>query len=196
MSYYQSPYPQQGQAPQYYYPSQQTAYPSPQPVYYTTSDSGHHHRRYNSVGAGAQYTPQSPYQRGRTYSTSYQGQASPAQYATIQGSHRRNQSTSAPTVIDLRRHRHGNQPSRSASRHHATSHSRHRATSHSRQYSDRQRRYSDGNLSFTDRLRRMFGIGPWAQHDNRSHHHRGHERYMDARTGREVDRRGRPIYRV
>ncbi|TFK55749.1 hypothetical protein OE88DRAFT_1641569 [Heliocybe sulcata] len=197
MSYYRSPshhrsQSQQAHAPSYYYPSQQSAYHSPQPVVYTTSDSGHRHRQYSSAGAGGQYyAPQSPHQRGRTYSTSYQGQASPAQYATVHGSHRRHHSTSSPVVVDLRKHhRHSNahaQPARSASRP--------RASSHARQYSDRQRRYSEGHLSFADRLRRMLGVGPWAHHDARSHHH-SRERFIDAKSGREVDRSGRPIYRV
>ncbi|KAJ3987220.1 hypothetical protein F5890DRAFT_843658 [Lentinula detonsa] len=60
------------------------------------------------------------------------------------------------------------------------------------------------HLTFGERIRRFFGFGP-------KHHHYKHKsrssswgflgrsrrrRYMDARTGAEVDRHGRPVYRV
>ena len=46
--------------------------------------------------------------------------------------------------------------------------------------------YLHRRLGFFDRLRRLFGF-------DRRHHHRSH--YIDARTGAEVDRHGRPMYK-
>ncbi|KAL4268859.1 hypothetical protein AB1N83_002028 [Pleurotus pulmonarius] len=62
-------------------------------------------------------------------------------------------------------------------------------------------------LSFTDRLRRFFGFAPRSV-DGVKYKHQGkysswgflgrskRRRYVDARTGAEVDKRGRPVYRV
>jgi len=75
-------------------------------------------------------------------------------------------------------------------------------------------RHGHEHVSFADRVRRLFGLGPAEEHANRRNvyyadPHSGREasssgkafrsrkmEFMDARTGREVDRHGRPIYTV
>jgi hypothetical protein len=75
-------------------------------------------------------------------------------------------------------------------------------------------RHGHEHISFADRVRRLFGLGPAEEHANRRNvyyadPHSGREatssgkafrsrrmEYMDSRTGREVDSRGRPIYTV
>ncbi|KAH0587499.1 hypothetical protein J132_08518 [Termitomyces sp. J132] len=58
-------------------------------------------------------------------------------------------------------------------------------------------------LSFVERLRRFFGLaprGPFKYRNNKGTWgfmgYSRRQRYSDARTGAEVDRKGRPIYRV
>ncbi|TFK43604.1 hypothetical protein BDQ12DRAFT_675256 [Crucibulum laeve] len=69
------------------------------------------------------------------------------------------------------------------------------------------RHYSDGghrhHLSFGERLRRFFGLAPRSGYRYKSNRgtwgflgYSKKPRYVDATTGGEVDRRGRPIYRV
>jgi len=63
--------------------------------------------------------------------------------------------------------------------------------------------YGYNQYSFGNRLRRFFGMAPNAnvryKHDRSTWGFMGYsrrQRYIDARTGGEVDRQGRPVYRI
>jgi len=63
--------------------------------------------------------------------------------------------------------------------------------------------YGYNTYSFGNRLRRFFGLAPNAnvryKHDRSTWGFMGYsrrQRYVDARTGGEVDRQGRPVYRI
>ncbi|KDQ64842.1 hypothetical protein JAAARDRAFT_202112 [Jaapia argillacea MUCL 33604] len=141
------------------------------PVYYTQSDSGHRRGRSASI----HYIPsQSSHHHG-----------TPVHYVTTSRSSR---STSRPAYVDASRHGYPNVTVIPARRSRSQSRSRHSTLHRSRQYSA-----YDNHLTLGDRIRRLFGLGPSSHHSNRDWHHR--VRYTDARTGREVDSNGRPMYR-
>ncbi|THV08631.1 hypothetical protein K435DRAFT_18213 [Dendrothele bispora CBS 962.96] len=80
---------------------------------------------------------------------------------------------------------------------------RHRHRSH-RSHGHHSGHRSSRGISFFERIRRFFGMRPRSRHyktkgSNSSWGFLGRSkrsRYVDARTGGEVDRKGRPIYRV
>ncbi|KAI0728705.1 hypothetical protein C8Q72DRAFT_795042 [Fomitopsis betulina] len=172
------------------------------------------------------YVPSNGYQRARSHSVSYvqppqpqvyyppmyghaqYPQAGPAQYYTTvhtaSPSYHDGHSRSRRASTSHSYNRSPRSPShhRSHSSHGHSSHRRSHSTtrSHSRHHSQPQvistgnytthvvqpshhQRYPSNSPGFGDRLRSMFGMQP-------SH------RYYDARTGHEVDYRGRPIYHM
>ncbi|ETW84369.1 hypothetical protein HETIRDRAFT_151046 [Heterobasidion irregulare TC 32-1] len=176
-----------------------SAYPSPMPTY-STSPYGHnttgqyYHpptpggyaaygggtpQRYNSVGGsyrGASYAvPSTTHHIPTSHTRSAHGPAyyvapSTHHHSTHRGrhhSHRRSQSTSS-------HRRHATPVYADSGRHHNYHHS---SSKHYRPH-----------ISLADRIRNFFGIG---HHSNHRSHSR--TRFTDARTGREVDTRGRPI---
>ncbi|KAH9853793.1 hypothetical protein C2E23DRAFT_727918 [Lenzites betulinus] len=188
--------------------SQSQAY-APQPVVYTHSGSSHHsspQRRvtaYPQSGAyqtSPQYlTPNYQYDAGRHH---HQGHARTGSGGTYYAS-------SAPQYYDAARHSPPSSQRRSAShgRHHRAqsvpravqvvaprSHT-HRSSSHTRHsppvvtHRDHRPSHPVGE-PLSERIRRMFGFSH--QHSSRAHN----REYADARSGRTVDWRGRPIYRV
>ncbi|KAJ7129757.1 hypothetical protein C8R44DRAFT_850812 [Mycena epipterygia] len=152
-----------------YYPSQGSY--AQQPVYSTGHRShGHHHSTpYN--GSAAYYEGQQP---------SYGGQN--VVYVPGHSSSHRSRRHHGPTVIT------GAQVvSSSGGRHHRSG--RHHHSSHH-------------HLSLGERIRRFFGFGPKHYRHKSSDSSWGflgrsrRRKYTDARTGGEVDRHGRPVYRV
>ncbi|KAJ3559828.1 hypothetical protein NM688_g102 [Phlebia brevispora] len=153
-----------------------------QPAYYTSGgvhhrdyaygDSGTRHRS-SSVGHGGYYYYPSGHSGSRQQGSSYS--YSPQYYTS---GHRRSYSTprrSSVQVVDARRSSRSHRPSVS--------------------YVDTSSRGSNYyyHEPLGDRIRRWFGLGP------SQHHHQSPWRgtgYVDARTGRSVDARGRPVYRV
>ncbi|EPT03572.1 hypothetical protein FOMPIDRAFT_98339 [Fomitopsis schrenkii] len=159
------------------------AQPQPQPqVYYPPS---YGHSQYPQAGPGQYYTTvhtattpyHDGYSRSRRASTSHSyNHGSPSHHRSHSShghsSHRRSHSTT-------RSHsRHNSQPQVVDLRHHSAGN----YTTHVVQPSHHHR-YPSGSPGIGDRLRSMFGMQP-------SH------RYYDARTGHEVDYRGRPIYHM
>ncbi|KAI0829428.1 hypothetical protein BC628DRAFT_1337390 [Trametes gibbosa] len=212
-------YVQPGQHAQVHYQrpraySQSQAYAVPQPVVYTHSGSSHHsspQRRataYPQSGAyqsSPQYlTPNYQYDASRRHQQQHhhQGHARTGSGGTYYAS-------SAPA-----QHRDSTRHSPSSSNRCSTSHGRHhrshsvprnvqvvdprahhqRSSSHARQslpvvaHHDRRPSYPVGE-PLSERIRRMFGFGHHSSHTQ-------HREYADARSGRTVDWRGRPIYRV
>ena len=193
--------------PSYYVPtngyqrarSHSMSYAQPQPQVYYPS---YGHSQYPQAGPGQYYTTvhttstpyHDGYSRSRRPSTSHYGSPSHHRSHSTHGSssHRRSHSTtrshsrhhSQPQVIDLRHHSGGNYvrvqgivdsaPPRLMRPRTQTTHIV-QPTHH--------RRYSATSPGIGDRLRNLFGMQP-------SH------RYYDARTGHEVDYRGRPIYHM
>ncbi|PCH41447.1 hypothetical protein WOLCODRAFT_163100 [Wolfiporia cocos MD-104 SS10] len=172
------------------------------PTYYISPSRSHRSRShshshaqpqayytYGQAAAPAQpmYAYPANYGTGNAYYRS-PGQGNGAYYATPSSTrshrshstsgHRRSHSTSrhhsSPRVVDLR-----------GSPGHSHSHSSgHHGHGHSHSHSS-HRRHSSSEPSVGDRVRRFLGMEP-------SHP----AQYIDARTGRTVDWRGRPIYRV
>ncbi|TBU32137.1 hypothetical protein BD311DRAFT_804181 [Dichomitus squalens] len=142
-------------------------------VYYTSSAPSHHH----SSSRG------SPHHQNVAYTTSRRSSSSHNQS-------RPSRSHSVPRPVRVSydsspRHRRSESRPREASIHNV-SHSHHRRGS------------SSSDIPLSERIRRMFGF---SHHTSSSHGyrygdpHRGGE-YVDTRSGRTVDWRGRPIYRV
>ncbi|KAF5387762.1 hypothetical protein D9615_000348 [Tricholomella constricta] len=154
-----------------YYPSQGSQYvPAAQPVVYTTSSHGHGYQP-------AQYAS----------SSAYYGQPANGNVLVVptQGSHHSHHShhgyAHSPQIITAAGAPVVMQPSYSGG-------------------------YAGGHhyrLSFGERIRRFFGLaprGPFKYRNNKGTWgfmgYSRRQRYSDARTGAEVDRKGRPIYRV
>ncbi|EIM88268.1 uncharacterized protein STEHIDRAFT_120468 [Stereum hirsutum FP-91666 SS1] len=166
---YQAPYP--GSSNLQYY---QQAHSTPGATY-SSLDGGH--RRNNSFSGGTHYYPTSSsahgHSRHRSASHSHTGHA-PTYYVTP---------STHPTHHS------------SSSRHHRRSHSTgahgHRSSSRSSKPITRSYTASKSAIhsthyrqpSLAERIRHFFGFG------------HSKERYVDPRTGREVDRHGRPVVR-
>ncbi|KAJ3937367.1 MAG: hypothetical protein NXY57DRAFT_638609 [Lentinula lateritia] len=161
-----------------YYPSQgsHVSHHHHEPVIYTSS---HHSHGVPYVPSGSQQYHSQP---------SYGGENVvyvPTHSSSHGHGHRSHHYSTAPVTVyaaeDGHRHRR-----RSKHRPHAT-------------YTTDTR-----HLTFGERIRRFFGFGP--KHRQYKHKSRNsswgflgrsrRRRYMDARTGGEVDRHGRPVYRV
>jgi len=153
-----------------YYPSQGSAYA--QPVYSTSSYHGHHghHRHHRSSD---DYYDQQPVTYVPTHSSGRRhGRHYSVPAITV--------APTAPVVV---------QPSHSGHSHHHRHHHRHSGNYYPR--------------SFGERVRHFFGLAPTANYryksDRSSWGFMGYSRrprYVDARSGAEVDRHGRPVYRV
>ncbi|KAK0490950.1 hypothetical protein IW261DRAFT_1556115 [Armillaria novae-zelandiae] len=158
----------------YYYPTQPSY--QPQPVVYTSSHRSH------------SYSPSAAY-----YPTTHPG--------TYGG----NNVVYIPSHSSSSRHRHGTtiMPDTagtqvitvpSSSRHGHRHHRRHHGSSH--------HHHSSRHLTIGERIARFFGFGRSRykiKSRNSSWGFLGRSRrrrYVDARTGAEVDKKGRPVYRV
>jgi len=160
--------------------------PNP-PVLYQTS-SGHQYpaSRDYAYADGGRRRRSSSVGHGGHYSSSYyppparsSHSRSPREHSSSH--HRRSSSHSRqPQYLDAPHHSHH----RSSSRRPSVSYS---DSGHHHSSNSRPRRHSE---SLGDRFRRWFG-GGFGDH----HTSRGFE-YVDAHTGRPVDKAGRPIYRV
>ncbi|KZT13001.1 uncharacterized protein LAESUDRAFT_719308 [Laetiporus sulphureus 93-53] len=163
---YAQPQPQPQPQPQVYYAYAPSKYPQATAQYPQGT--------YYDAGRGTHGRP-------RYHSTSghsggyYPSASSHGHRSSSTGGRRRSQSAT----------RYSTQPVyTTSSAHHSVLHS-----THPSQYRDR--RYSaSAEPSVGDRFRRFFGMHPSA--DGYAHH----PGYVDAHTGRTVDWRGRPIYRV
>ncbi|PSR73610.1 hypothetical protein PHLCEN_2v10529 [Hermanssonia centrifuga] len=190
--------------PQYYVQSSTPSYHTrsrsqshsgyPQPVVYSSS-GGHHissrdyaygdsgkRRRNSSVGRGGQYV----YPSGYSSSGHHGGHSrAPVYVTTGSSSNRRSHSSSrhAPQYVDARR---------------TSTSGYHRRPSVSQSDGGRYHSgYHHDSEPIGDRVRRWFGLAP-PHHDHyssRGNSSRGTQ-YVDARTGRPVDARGRAMYRV
>ncbi|KAF9498432.1 hypothetical protein BDN71DRAFT_1503869 [Pleurotus eryngii] len=189
-----------------YYPPQGSYVP--QPVAYSSSHHGHGYETYPA--SQAQYA--SGYYAGQpTYATSAATPVviAPSSSRRSHRSHRSHRSRSPSRS----RHGHGHSHSRRHHRHHSSTpqvistggstvayaNTAAYPQVYSGQYGPR--------LSFTDRLRRFFGLSPRSVGGVKYKHQGKYSswgflgrskrpRYVDARTGAEVDKRGRPIYRM
>jgi hypothetical protein len=170
--------------PVIYTPSSGNQYLSPH------SDSGRR-RRSSSVGHGGHYYTTS------NHSSSHRSSHSPNYYTSSPSQRRRSHSTSRPSGTQYVDVRHSSSNSSHGHHHPSVSYVRtflrtekngltNDYLSFQSNSGHHHRRHSD---SLGDRFRRWFGVG---EHHSSS---RGTE-YVDARTGRPVDRSGRPIYRV
>ncbi|KAG6813479.1 hypothetical protein H0H92_010504 [Tricholoma furcatifolium] len=162
-----------------YYPPDGSAYPvHQQPVVYTSSNAG-----YNAGYAPGAYLGQP--------------EAPPVVIVPSQGSHHSHRSRS--------RSHHGHH------HHHSSSHAP-TVMAAPAPVVMQQPVYPGGytgygqpyyELSFGERMRRFFGLAPRGPFKYRTNYgtwgfmgYSKRQRYSDARTGAEVDRKGRPIYRV
>ncbi|KAE9410408.1 hypothetical protein BT96DRAFT_912599 [Gymnopus androsaceus JB14] len=154
------------------------------PVMYNGSHHSHHGMPQPYAASGSQQYYNQPAYGGNDVVIV------PPSHAGSSHGHRPHHYTVAPSTTmysnadDGRRHHR-------RSRHHRPHHSHSHSTDHH-------------HLSFGERLRRFFGFGP----KHRTYRHKSRNsswgflgrsrrrRYMDARTGAEVDRHGRPVYRV
>jgi len=160
-----------------YYPTQASQYGVPQPVVYTTSSHGHGYQPTQYASSGAYYGQ--PVQDGGVLVVPTHGSHHSHHSHHSHRHHSPQVIAAAPAPVVM-------QPSYSGG-------------------------YSGGHhhgghhyyLSFGERLRRFFGLAPRGPFKYRNH--KGtwgfmgfsrRQRYSDARTGAEVDRKGRPIYRV
>ncbi|KAI0637787.1 hypothetical protein C8Q77DRAFT_1268748 [Trametes polyzona] len=196
----------------------QSAY-APQPVVYTHSGSSHHSspqrratvypQQSGAYYASPQYlTPNYQYDTGRHHH--HQGHARSGSggvyYASSAPSHyhdassRSSPSSQRRSASHSRHHRSQSVPrtaqmADSRSHHHRVSWYPPQSSSRPRQsppvHTHRDRRSSESRPvgePLSERIRRMFGFG--------GHSRSQHRDYVDARSGRTVDWRGRPIYRV
>ncbi|KZP32887.1 hypothetical protein FIBSPDRAFT_848153 [Athelia psychrophila] len=161
------------------------------PSYYVPSPHGSHH---GHQAVPVMYTPSQQSQYLSPQQPYYQdvGHSGGMPYiASHSGSHRSRNSHQQP---------HYSSSHRSHSRHgggHSHGHSS-GSRSHGRHHSGRQ-------LTFGERVKRFFGFGRSHHHSRKSHQSKGwsffggrssRDRFMDTRTGMEVDRHGRPVYKV
>ncbi|KAJ6539278.1 hypothetical protein B0H19DRAFT_351913 [Mycena capillaripes] len=137
-----------------------------QPAVYSTSHRGHGHHSSNP----------GYYEQGGSY-----GGQNVVYVPTHSSSHRSRHHHHGPTVIS------GGTVVTSGGRHH-----RHHGGRH----------HSHHRLSLGDRIRRFFGFGPRHYRHKSSDSSWGflgrsrRRKYVDARSGAEVDRHGRQVYRV
>ncbi|KAI0771845.1 hypothetical protein BD413DRAFT_475233 [Trametes elegans] len=165
---------------QYAYPTQSSGhYASPQyltPTYQYDSGRHHHQGHARSGSGGVHYASSAPsrHHNSSRHSPSSSHHSAGRRSSSSHGRHHRSQSVPRQSVqvLDARSHHH-----RSSSRpRQSPSHSSHR---------DRP-----VGEPLSERIRRMFGFGGHSSSRNQ------HRDYVDARSGRTVDWRGRPIYRV
>ncbi|KAJ3824577.1 hypothetical protein EV361DRAFT_230641 [Lentinula raphanica] len=158
-----------------YYPSQGSHvshHHHHQPVVYTSSHHSH----------GVPYTGSQQYYSQPTYGGDNVVYV-PTHSSSHGHSHRSHHYSVAPTTY----------ATEDGHRHHRRSRHRSRPA-----YTDTR------HLTFGERIRRFFGFGPKHQHYKHKSRNSSwgflgrsrRRRYMDARTGAEVDRHGRPVYRV
>ena len=158
-------------------------------VYYTSSAPSHHH----SSSRGSPQHQTVAYTTSRHSSSRNHSRPSrshsvprPVRVSNDSGHRLRRVSTSSPPSPFLahltKRHQSESRPRETST--HNVSHSHHRRGS------------SSSDLPLSERIRRMFGFGSSSSNGYRyGDPHRSGE-YMDTRSGRTVDWRGRPIYRV
>ncbi|KAA1466187.1 hypothetical protein DENSPDRAFT_876315 [Dentipellis sp. KUC8613] len=156
----------------------------PQPMAYSTSQpgqyypstpgaysyDGHHRSRSLSRASNPYYTSTPLPYSSTVQAPTYLVAPSPSHHHRSHSSHRHKRSHSTSS----HRHRHSSRPRDSGRHHHSSGHHRSYSTS----------QYYGYQPTIGDRIRNFFGFGPQSR-----------ARYVDPRTGREVDRSGRPIIR-
>ncbi|KAI0091977.1 hypothetical protein BDY19DRAFT_927774 [Irpex rosettiformis] len=160
----------------YQTPSVQQYYPIARD--YAYSDGGRR-RRSSSVGHGGHYS-NSYYPPASRSSRSHSHSRSPRDYGTSSSGHHRSHSHSRPVVYYETPHHSGTHHDRRPSVSYSDPGHYHTSSSYPRPHRNSE--------TLGDRFRRWFGGG--------HHHDSGRFEYVDARTGRPVDKSGRPIYRV
>ncbi|KAI0676840.1 hypothetical protein C8Q78DRAFT_987393 [Trametes maxima] len=168
-------------SPRYAYPQQASQYAAPQyltPNYQYDAGRHHHQGHARSGSGGVMYTSSAPSHHHGTSrrSPSSSPRHSGERRSTSHSRHHRSHSVPRPSVqvVDARTHHHRSSSRPRQSPPHQTLH--------------RDRRPSTIGEPLSERIRRMFGFG--------GHSRTQHRDYVDARSGRTVDWRGRPIYRV
>ncbi|KAI0356660.1 hypothetical protein OH77DRAFT_223682 [Trametes cingulata] len=173
--HYATAYPQQQQGVHYASPQYLT------PNYQYDPNRRHHYQGHSRSGSGGvYYTSSAPSHYNDSSRRSPSHHASQHRSSSSHGRHHRSQSVPRSSVqVDAGRSHH----------HRSSSRPRQSPPHHS---SQRERRPSNVGEPLSERIRRMFGFGGHHSSSSRNQH----RDYVDARTGRTVDWRGCPIYRV
>ncbi|KAI9063348.1 hypothetical protein FKP32DRAFT_1676401 [Trametes sanguinea] len=181
-------------SPQHYatsYPQQASGayYASPQyltPDYrYDPSRRQHHQGHARSGSGNVYYASSAP---SRYHDSSRHSRDSPSHHTRDSSSHHHHSSGQRRSSSRTRHHRSQSVPRQSVQI--ADSPRSHRHRSSSRPPSSSHSSHRPVGEPLSERIRRLFGFG---SHSSSRPHNRD---YADARSGRTVDWRGRPIYRV